>query len=355
MGDVWAPKNLPVAVSQASGYADSKGKVMSLTACVSRTILMCTLGMSGCGFDPFIDGLSAGNSEGHCAVPEEAQAEDASHPDRVIGNGSPENCTGEDVIQAIAAGGVITFNCGPKPIVILLDRTAHVGGRSGSRVVIDILYFDGTDQSVGWPLRDEWTTIWPTLSVQNITLLDGNAELVSPGCGAALYLTAGQLKVVNSRFFRNHCNDDHWDGGGGAIHIEWASPPRPVYVVGSTFGGSPRSGNIGSNGGAIKIKSAVDVMVLNSVFSHNAAQPYIESAGGALDIACDRLSLCGVKLTDNHAEQYGGALDFFGKAGRGLLSITDSTICNNSNEVETPGYPGIRFFGQIEVLNSLID
>lgn len=146
----------------------------------------CLLVVMGCGFDPFVDGLPAGNPDGHCDVPVEAQAEDVSHPDQVIGNGSPDSCTSDAVTSAISLGGVFTFNCGPAPIVIVLEQTAHVGGTLGSRVVIDgggkvalsgggtirILYFDGTDQTVGVPVlatsdpmagRSASTRLWMSL------------------------------------------------------------------------------------------------------------------------------------------------------------------------------------------------
>src|SRR5262245_55526017 len=59
------------------------------------------------------DGPAAGNPNGHADVPAEAEAEDTSHPDRVIGDGSKESCTSHAVVDAIAKGGVITFDCGP--------------------------------------------------------------------------------------------------------------------------------------------------------------------------------------------------------------------------------------------------
>src|SRR5262245_43037768 len=73
------------------------------------------------------DGLPpAGYAEGHCAVPAAAQLEDVSQPRTVVGSGTPAGCTSDAVVAAVAQGGVITFNCGPDPVTITLDRTAKI-------------------------------------------------------------------------------------------------------------------------------------------------------------------------------------------------------------------------------------
>src|SRR6266700_2875561 len=78
----------------------------------------------------------AGNPEGHFYVPPAGQAVSTSHPNHVIGDGTPANCTSAAVVRAVAAGGIITFNCGSKPVTILMKRTAWVPNTS-SRVVLD--------------------------------------------------------------------------------------------------------------------------------------------------------------------------------------------------------------------------
>src|SRR5262249_25621093 len=62
----------------------------------------------------------------HVPVPKEGRAADTSRPDHVIGNGSPSSCTSKKVVQAVAKGGVITFDCGPDPVVITMRSTAKV-------------------------------------------------------------------------------------------------------------------------------------------------------------------------------------------------------------------------------------
>ena len=72
------------------------------------------------------DRPAAGNPAGTCAIPAEAQLVDTRTPDHVVGNGSARSCTADAFIDAVALGGVITFDCGPEPVVITLDRPAKV-------------------------------------------------------------------------------------------------------------------------------------------------------------------------------------------------------------------------------------
>ena len=78
-----------------------------------------------------------GNPDGSCPIPSEAGLEDVSQPDTVVGDGTPESCTSAATIAAIESGGVITFDCGPDPVTITLDRPAKVFNDTGPRIVID--------------------------------------------------------------------------------------------------------------------------------------------------------------------------------------------------------------------------
>src|SRR3954467_10991665 len=66
------------------------------------------------------DGPAAGWSDGHAAIPAAGQAEDVSSPTQVIGNGAAASCTGDAFVAAVASGGIITFDCGPDPVTIVL-------------------------------------------------------------------------------------------------------------------------------------------------------------------------------------------------------------------------------------------
>jgi hypothetical protein len=213
-------------------------------------------------------------------VPEAARAVDTSHPDHVIGRGTPGSCTSRAVVRAVARGGVITFDCGPDPAVIRLGRTAKVVNTS-HRVVIDggglvtlsgggtrrILYQDTCDK------RQVWTTDHcddqrqPKLVVQHLTFADGNStgSTYDGGGGGAIFARGGQLKIVDTRFVGNRCDRSGPDLGDAAVRALSQFHGRPVYVVHSTF----RGGRCSNGSGLSSI--GVSWTVLNSVFRGNRA------------------------------------------------------------------------------------
>src|ERR1700761_8020585 len=73
---------------------------------------------------PASSGPAAGNPGGHATVPAAGQAVGTSHPDHVIGSGTPASCTPAAVVAAVAAGGVITFSCGQNPVTITMTAAA---------------------------------------------------------------------------------------------------------------------------------------------------------------------------------------------------------------------------------------
>src|SRR5690606_23789253 len=109
-------------------------------------------------------GPAAGNPDGECAIPAEARPEDTSSPDHVVGQGTPESCTGDAVVDAVAQGGIITFDCGPDPVTITLSEPAKVRNDTGPKIVIDggglvtlsgggttrILYMNTCDEAQVW-------------------------------------------------------------------------------------------------------------------------------------------------------------------------------------------------------------
>src|SRR5690606_12134826 len=92
----------------------------------------------------------------------------------------------------------------------------------------------------------------PRLTVQNISFVDGydDGEGLTDG-GGAIFVRGGRFKAINARFFGNRCAELGQDVGGGAIRVFDQSEDRPVYVVGSTFGGAEGAGNACANGGAL--------------------------------------------------------------------------------------------------------
>jgi hypothetical protein len=81
-----------------------------LGALAGAAMLFCGLTVASA-----IASSGAGNPTGHVPVPAAGRAVNTSHPDHVIGHGTPAGCTSAAVVRAVAAGGITTFNCGPTP------------------------------------------------------------------------------------------------------------------------------------------------------------------------------------------------------------------------------------------------
>lgn len=358
----------------------SASRLLGCVAC----LVLCAPGCGeGAPVDPRTNPNTAppvGNGDGTCTVPAEAQAEDSSNPDTVIGDGTPQSCTADAFVTAVARGGVITFDCGPDPVVITLDRTAKVFNDQYPDIVIDgggkvtlsgggrvrILYQNTCDPDQVWTTSHCNDQDHPRLTVQNLTFVDGNAKSVEEG-GGAIFVRGGRFKVVNSRFFHNVCDDVGPDVGGGAIRAFDQYQDQPVYVVNSTFGGEG-VGNVCSNGGALS-SIGVSFTVINSVLTYNeaigeGANPERSGtpgggSGGAIynDGNTFTLSICGTEIAHNHANEGGGAIFFVSNDRTGSLVIEDSLLEDNpSLGFETAGYPGIFVLadGDPQVQSSVI-
>jgi hypothetical protein len=295
------------------------------------------------------------------------------HPTRVVGRGTPASCTSAAVVAAVAAGGVIRFSCGPRPVVIVLTRTAKVRNTS-PLVVIDggglvtlsgggarrILYQNACDPAQVWTSAHCNNQATPRLVLQNLTLADGNStgQTVDGGGGGAVFVRGGQLTVVDSRFVRNRCDPTGPDLGGAALRVLDLYRGGPAYVANSTFGGAAGLGGRCSNGGALS-SIGVSWVVLNSLFSDNAAigrgaNPARAGSpgggsGGAIyaDGNTYTIRIAGCLIQRNTAVEGGGAVFFVSNDRTGRLSIEASVLrANPSKGFGTAGYPGIFYLGQ---------
>jgi len=328
------------------------------------------------------DGPAAGNPDGTCSVPAEAGLADVSSPTTVVGDGTAASCTGDAVIAAVAAGGVITFDCGPDPVTITLDQPAKVFNDTGPEIVIDggglvtlsgggknrILYMNTCDQAQHWTTSHCNNQDSPHLTVQNITFVDGNSknETEYDG-GGAIYVRGGRFKLVNTRFFGNVCADTGPDVGGAGVRVFDQYNGQPVYVVNSTFGGADGFGNTCSNGGGIS-SIGVSWSIYNSLFAFNHAignggNPPDNGtpgggSGGAIynDGNTMTLSMCGTAIHDNDVVAYGSAIFFVTNDHTGDIRIDQSVITHNLGGSWYPVYPQISAFDDtpITVTNSTI-
>ncbi|WP_437754860.1 hypothetical protein [Sorangium sp. So ce1389] len=311
-------------------------------------------------------GPAAGNPDGSCAVPAEAQAADTSSPTTVIGDGTPESCTSEAVVAAVAGGGVITFDCGPDPITITLEETAKIFNDTGPEIVIDggglvtlsgggarrILYMNTCDEAQVWTTPNCDNQDHPRLTVQNLTFIEGDSTGDDDEGGGAIFAQGGRLKVVNSRFFNNACDPTGPDLGGAGIRAFMQYEGLPLYVVNSTFGGAEGYGNACANGGGIS-SIGVSWTVINSLFSHNRAlgnggNPAEAGtpgggSGGAIynDGNTMTLTLCGTRIERNEVNAYGSAIFFVSNDHTGNIVIDRSVITGNVGGSWYPTYPQI--------------
>jgi hypothetical protein len=312
----------------------------------------------------------------HVFVPKAGRAVDTSHPDHVIGNGSPSSCRSREVVRAVARGGVITFSCGPSPVVIAMRHTAKVVNghrradgsiRTTHRVVIDggglvtlsgmgrrrILYQDTCDPRQVWTTSHCQDQAFPKLVIQNLGLVDGNStgNHYEGGGGGAVFDRGGQLKIVNARFVGNHCDRTGPDLGGAAVRALSQYHGRPVYVVHSTF----RGGRCSNGSGLSSI--GVSWTILNSTFLWNRATGHGANpnppgtpgggSGGAIYTDGDTYTVRvgGTLMRHNHAREGGGAIFYVSNDDTGRLHLRWSTLDENVS-AGFQNLPGIYFKGR---------
>jgi hypothetical protein len=323
------------------------------------------------------------NDEATCGVPASAGLEDVSSPTTVVGDGTPESCTADAFIDAVATGGVITFDCGPDDHTIVLDRPARIFNDTGPDIVIDgggkitlsgdgqtrILYMNTCDPDQVWTTSHCQDQDHPRLSVQNLTFMDGNSKGEDEfDGGGAIWVRGGRFKLVNTRFFSSVCKDTGPDVGGAALRVFSQHEGNPVHVVNTTFGGEDGLGGACSNGGGIS-SIGVSWTVINSLFSHNRAigeggNPAQDGlpgggSGGAIynDGNTMTLSLCGTRIEHNEVVQHGSAIFFVSNDHSGDIRIEKSVIKNNVGGSWYPTLPQISGHDDtpIEVIDSVIE
>jgi hypothetical protein len=240
------------------------------------------------------------------ALPSGAQAANVSNPTKVIGSGTPASCTFAALKTAVAAGGIITFNCGTNPVTIPVTSTMNLPISlntvidGGGRVTLDgqsavqILRFDSSNFMV--------TTVRVTL--QNITIINGKttptkqiptapapcSQGYDDGQGGAIYMRDGNLTIINSVFSNNQAALLGPDTGGGAIYI--LGSKSGLIIANSVF-----TNNKGSNAGAVGGLFA-QLAIYNSVFQNNTA-----TGNGA---NYDDASKCSVLHEGQHQAGSGG-------------------------------------------------
>lgn len=339
------------------------------------TVMVCLVALAtgGAAQEIFSDGFESGpllvwsDLVSACAVPPGAGPEDVSIPRTVVGNGTPASCTSAAVVAAVAAGGVITFDCGPDPVTIVLQQTAKIFNNTGPDIVIDggglvtlsgggvrrILYMNTCDPDQVWTTDHCQNQDHPRLTIQNLSFVDADSsgETEYDG-GGAVWVRGGRFKVVNCRFQRTVCAAEGPDVGGAALRVFSQYEGLPVYVVGSTFGGAAGQGGTCSNGGGIS-SIGVSWTIVNSTLSHghaigyggNPAQIGTPGGGSGGGIYNDgntmTLSLCGARIQYNQVNAHGSGIFFVSNDHTGNIVIDRSVISDNLGGTWYPTYPQI--------------
>jgi len=281
----------------------------------------------------------------------------------VIGTGDGTSCTFSALQAAVAAGGVITFDCGSSAVTIRITATlkAPINKNTvidgGNRVTLD---GNGTTRIITFD-SPNWRATDFGLTLQHIRLVNGKAtptEAIptapapcsqgwNDGQGGAVYMRDGTLTVIDAVFDGNQAAPLGPDTGGGAIYVQGSK--GGVWIAGSTF-----TNNSASNAGAVGGLFA-ELNIYNSVFTDNHAighdannadaskcsainndQNEIGSGGNGGAIYSDgndvNVTLCGDAIMNNAAgtNAFGGGLFFTSNNYGGSLTIADTTMTGNT-------------------------
>ena len=243
----------------------------------------------------------------------------------VVGDGTAESCTNSAFVAALVGGGLVTFDCGPAPVTIIVDTTLIQDGTTttidgGGRVTLDgdsvrQLFFvlDGGD-----------------LTLRNLSLVHGSAGaggalnnggtarlervklslLFADTFGGGAIFNHGVLTVTDSTFFGNTAT-----AAGGAI----LNTDLSTTVDRCLF-----QNNGADAGGAIALQGG-SVTVANSTFDSNGAND-----GGALHVSGGTFTLQNATLDQNRAD-HGGATFLTG----GTVSARNTVFSRSRNRAGT--------------------
>jgi len=244
------------------------------------------------------------------ASPVDTSPTSSTSPVHVVGTGTPSSCTEAALDAAVAAGGIVTFDCGAAPTTITV--TAEVPVTTDTTLDgAQLVTLSGGKSTRIMHIKSAWNVATPLLTVQNLTFTDGyttdvlDTSSTAEG-GAAIFEDGGSLTVIDCTFTNNQCASTGEDVSGGAINGQGIGT---LIVESSVF-----TGNSGSNGGAIGTQDE-SVTVSNSTFVGNSAtgtggNPGNGGDGGAMsyDGAHVPWTMCGDTFKQNHGNAAGGAI-----------------------------------------------
>ena len=171
------------------------------------------------------------------------------HPDHVVGTGTSTSCTSQAVVDAVALGGVITFNCGPGRVTIVMTATAKVVNTSpivvldgGGKVTLSgagqrrILYMNTCDKAQIWTTSHCEDQDQPQLNRFTLDLAGSivHNNTANEGGGAIFFVSndrTGELRITTSVLERNVSRGFETRGFPGIFFLGLGAP----QVVNSTL------------------------------------------------------------------------------------------------------------------------
>ncbi len=269
-------------------------------------------------------------------------------------------CTAATLQTALAAGGHITFACGPDPVTIPVNEPLVTSATTD--IVLDgqgLVTLDG--QGVTRILEKPFTpgaendkTRGNDLTIQHMRFINGRAPAATSNRdgnarGGAITATSPgtRLIIINSTFENNtttSINDE--DNQGGAVY---AANIFETVIVGSVF----TNNTAGSGGGFGGI--ATGLRVYNSRFTGNAAADdraggIVRGHGGAIHLdgvtnsfnpdSNKVVTVCGSEFVGNTAVRGGGALKITISDNKGTKATYDRSLFRDNRLLGVPPTEG---------------
>lgn len=262
----------------------------------------------------------------------------------IIGNGTPESCNSDALVQGVVSlnsqgGGTLLFDCGGEVTITVTSpleiRTPMIID-GGNKVTL----------SGGGKTQIIKVDHYVDLVIQRITISDGLTEESGAGIEHPWY---GTLKAIDVRFINNHCISKEHDVGGGGVFAGGLSE--------AIFSGCVFARNSASNGGGL-LNRGSNLTIIDCVFVENEATSFGESGqygnGGGLYIdgmnydSPRDFRMCGTVFENNNAKQHGSAV--FSYFYSGSNSYVDKCIFKGNNFDGSPSGGAGGFYHEVNQL-----
>lgn len=240
----------------------------------------------------------------------------------VVGTGTPSSCTESALASQVAAGGMVTFNCGVGPQTIPFTFTLVVGATNPPVVIDgnDAITFDAAGYNNEMVLVVGSATSLPDVTFKRVTFSNGN--IVSGLVAGGTFQNFGKLTLDGVTVQGSHA------AFGGAIVQE---PCTGCLIPLLTVTHSLIQNNNAQSGGAINLQGGYAV-IEDSSFTGNTA-----GGGGAIDVFSNSTftvdaTIARCTFKDNSATSFGGGAILVEvlNAGSSVRIVNDTFTANTA-------------------------